>query len=260
MLGHDDLLESAALATLESMAPQYPSSRIIIAAPLLIDAQGHPLEKQEGVLRQFKLVKTLSSSAFLDLMVNGMVCAPTGMFFARCLIDEFGGFRHEFRGCVDYEFTMRVCAGSNITILPKQISSYRIHENQDVTSYVLDLEDDPELLLECVRQYRHMSDIQIALLVQNTIQSLCRTVRFRFEHSAFFCFELLTYRRSVEARIAKWQQDPEIAKYMPSHYPNTPVSRILWHTHSTLLGVFLLLSLSRIAKRYQRSRKRAMPN
>lgn len=248
MLGHDDLLESAALATLETIAPQDPSSRIIIAAPLLIDAQGHPLEKQGGVLRQFKSVKTLSTAAFLDLMVNGMVCAPTGMFFARSLIDEFGGFRHEFRGCVDYEFILRVCAVGDVTIIPKYFSCYRIHENQDVRSYVFDPEDDPEKLLQCLRQYRHLSDRQIAVLLQNMVQNLCRSVRHRVECSAVSASDFLSYRQSVESRITKWNQDPQFGKCMPRRYPNSLLSWIVWQTHSSAFGVGLLRAFYRIAK------------
>jgi glycosyltransferase involved in cell wall biosynthesis len=248
MLGHDDLLEPKALATLESMAFHHPSNRIIIAAPVLIDAKGHLLEKQGGVLRQFQDVTTLSTSAFLDLLVGGMVCSPTGMFFGRSLLEQFGGFRHDLRGCCDYEFILRICAGSDVKVVPFPLTSYRIHDNQDVRSYVLDPEDDPELLLECVRQYRHISDIQIAQLVQNMVQNLCRSVRLRIEYSAVSSSDILAYRRSVETRIAKWHQDPKFGKFVPRQYPKSMVSWIVWQTHSTAFGVGLLRSFSRIAK------------
>lgn len=229
MLGHDDLLEPTALATLQSTASRHPSSRIIIAAPLLIDARGRPLEKQRGALRQFKDVKTLSTSAFLDLLVEGMVCAPTGMFFSRSLLDEFGGFRHDLRGCADYEFVLRVCAGSDVTVVPFPLASYRIHDNQDVRSYVLDQEKDPELLQECMLQYNHLNEEHWREILNGMANVLCRSVALRFVSVRGGAAAAITsYRHDTADRLAGWRNDPHIGPFMPAKYPTTPKLKVVW--------------------------------
>jgi len=229
MLGHDDLLDPVALASLQSTVPRHPSSRIIIANPLLIDAKGRPLKKQGGVLRHFQDVKTLSTDAFLDLLVEGMVCAPTGMFFSRSLLDVFGGFRHDLRGCADYEFCLRVCAGGDVTVLAYALSSYRIHENQDVRTYVVNQEHDPELLQQCMMQYKHLNDTHRRQLMANMVNSICRSVAFRIvEAGEQTSIEIASYRREVGRRIISWSRSSDVGRFLPKMYPSTFKLRCLW--------------------------------
>lgn len=248
MLGHDDLLEPESMEALQGLTETHPQNRIVIAAPQVIDPEGKPFTSNRGVLMKYSVVTSLLQSAFLDHLVEGMVCAPTGMFFHRSLLSDYGTFDSNFRGCYDYEFLLRVAASGGVTIAPKALAKYRIHPSQDVNSYNLDRGNDPEKLQEKMLTFSHLSEAHKRGLMANMTKTLCDGVKLRYFSERYSLDEVLQSRRNAELRITQWKANAKKAELIPKNLPLTLASRMIWEATNIRLMARLMRPLMRAFK------------
>jgi glycosyltransferase involved in cell wall biosynthesis len=240
VLGHDDLLLPSAIDTLASSVFEHPENRIVISQPINIDQDGTPLPRQHGPLENFAQLTSVPRSQFLDKLVKGMVFSPTGLFYNKSLLNEFGGFATELRGCVDWEFLMRVLAGSDVTVVPQAMAKYRFHAAQDSRDFVLGAHNDAELMADRMLAYNHLSESQQKVMMHNMKAFLYRTLTFRIASKKFTIREIQDYRSIVASRVSAWQDNERLNYLMGSAEPASFKNRFVWEVSRSSLALCIL--------------------
>lgn len=245
IIGHDDLIEKDCLERFKQLASTFKDNGIVVSPPTIIDAQGNPQKQSPRFLKDYTEPTALSQSAFLDLLVEGMPCAPTGVFFRRELFLKHGGFSNDLRGCGDWEFLFRIASSSGVTIEPKPLSRYRVHPTQDVRSFVRGEHSDPELMQERMLRYEHLTMDQRRRMMSNMTMFLYRSVTQILISGKDNAEGVANHRAGVAKRISAWEQRPEIRMLMNQTAPSTFPTKLVWEICRSPTLVRLLRPLLR---------------
>lgn len=251
VIGHDDLLEPHTVSTLTHLVSLFPNNRIVVSVPTYIDQDGSPSVEQLNELSHIRETVSMPRSVFLDRLVCGMLVPPTGIFFHESLLQECGTLSTALRGCADWEFLLRISAGSDVTISPKSLTKYRRHGGQDSHDFVLGEHLDPEIMQEKMLSYAHLNDGQRTLMMKNMSAFLFRSLTMQLLSQRRSIDDVLRHRKIVQSRFAAWQADPRIRKFLPRKKFLSFKNRIVWCLTKYKYTACLARPLVRVAVRLQ---------